>query len=139
MGGAGGSDLADSMAAGGTRDGRPARHLRRELWPLGADTAFDRSIGTAREVAFTACRLEDLKRIEHAAGPGVTVNDVVLAMIAGAIRGWLETHDEPIDAMRVQVPVSMHHRDERPGGARQPGLVPVLRPTGRRTRPAQAA
>ena len=44
--------------------------LRRELWPLGADTAFDRRIGGDREVAFTACELEDLKRIEHAAGNG---------------------------------------------------------------------
>ena len=42
--------------------------LRRELWPLGADTAFDRRIGGDREVAFTACELDDLKRIEHAAG-----------------------------------------------------------------------
>ncbi len=111
--------------------------IRRELWPLGADTAFDRSIGAAREVAFTACRLEDLKRIEHAAGPGVTINDVVLAMIAGAIRGWLETHDEPIEGMRVQVPVSMHHRDERPGelGNRDSFMfcdLPVAEPDPRR-------
>jgi WS/DGAT/MGAT family acyltransferase len=86
--------------------------LRRELWPLGADTAFDRRIGGDREVAFTACSLEDLKRIEHSFGTGVTVNDVVLAVVAGAIRGWLGTHHEPADVMRVQVPVSMHHRDE---------------------------
>ncbi len=89
--------------------------IRRELWPLGADTAFDRSIGGGREVAFTACRLEDLKRVEHAAGPGVTINDVILAMIAGAVRRWLETHDQPVEAMRAQVPVSMHHRDEGAG------------------------
>jgi diacylglycerol O-acyltransferase len=86
--------------------------LRRELWPLGADTAFDRRIGGDRELAFTSCSLADLKRIEHAAGEHVTVNDVVLAIVAGAIRRWLSTHDEPIEAMRVQIPVSMHHRDE---------------------------
>jgi diacylglycerol O-acyltransferase / wax synthase len=86
--------------------------LRRELWPLGADTAFDRRIGGDREVAFTACSLEDLKRIEHSFGTGVTVNDVVLAVVAGAIRRWFATHHEPAEVMRVQVPVSMHHRDE---------------------------
>jgi WS/DGAT/MGAT family acyltransferase len=86
--------------------------LRRELWPLGADTAFDQRIGGDRELAFTSCDLADLKRIEHAAGEHVTVNDVVLAMVAGAIRRWLSTHDEPTEAMRVQIPVSMHHRDE---------------------------
>ena len=86
--------------------------LRRELWPLGADTAFDRRIGGDRELAFTSCSLADLKRIEHAAGEHVTVNDVLLAIVAGAIRRWLSTHEEPMEAMRVQIPVSMHHRDE---------------------------
>jgi diacylglycerol O-acyltransferase len=86
--------------------------LRRELWPLGADTAFDRRIGGDRELAFTSCSLEDLKRIEHSTGTHVTVNDVILAIVAGAIRRWLSTHDEPMEAMRVQIPVSMHHRDE---------------------------
>ncbi len=91
--------------------GLPAT-LRRELWPLGADTAFDQRIGGDRELAFTSCDLADLKRIERAAGEDVTVNDVVLAMVAGAIRRWLSTHDEPMETMRVQIPVSMHHRDE---------------------------
>jgi diacylglycerol O-acyltransferase / wax synthase len=86
--------------------------LRREMWPLGADTAFDRRIGGDRELAFTSCSLADLKRIEHSAGSGVTVNDVILAMVAGAIRRWLSTHHERMEAMRVQIPVSMHHRDE---------------------------
>jgi WS/DGAT/MGAT family acyltransferase len=88
--------------------------LRRELWPMGADTVFDRRISSERGVAFTACALDDLKRIEHAAGDGVTVNDVVLAVVAGAIRRWLGAHHEPTRAMRVQIPVSMHHRDESP-------------------------
>jgi WS/DGAT/MGAT family acyltransferase len=89
--------------------------LRRELWPLGAETPFDRHIGRARAVAFAACELDELKRIEHAAGSGVTVNDVLLALIAGAVRSWSRDHGEPLAAMRVQIPVSMHHRDEAPG------------------------
>jgi hypothetical protein len=48
----------------------------------------------------------------------VTVNDVVLAVVAGALRRWLGAHHEHVEAMRVQVPVSMHHRDE---GATQLG------------------
>ncbi len=88
--------------------------LRRELWPLGGHSPFDRRIGGDREVAFTACELADLKAIEHAAGSGVTINDVVLAVVAGAIRRWLGAHHEPMQAMRVQIPVSMHHRAESP-------------------------
>jgi diacylglycerol O-acyltransferase len=111
--------------------------LRRELWPLGADTVFDRRIGGDREVAFTACELDDLKRIEHAAGSGVTVNDVLLAVVAGAIRRWLGTHHEPAQAMRVQIPVSMHHRGEDPGelGNRDSFLfcdLPVAEPDPRK-------
>ena len=45
--------------------------IARELWPLGADTAFDQRIGGDRELAFTSCALRDLKRIEHAAGQTV--------------------------------------------------------------------
>jgi hypothetical protein len=78
-----------------------------------------------------------LKRIEHAAGSGVTVNDVVLALVAGAIRRWLATHHEPERAMRVQVPVSMHHRGEQPDelGNRDSFLfcdLPVSEPDPRR-------
>ncbi len=118
-------DLGGALSAGARAAATPRRWratgrelvalpatLRRELWPLGADTAFDQRIGGDRELAFTSCDLADLKRIEHAAGEDVTVNDVVLAMVAGAIRRWLSTHDEPMEAMRVQIPVSMHHRDE---------------------------
>src|SRR3954451_12822795 len=86
--------------------------LRRELWARGGGTASDRRIGGDRELAFTSCSLADLKRIEHTAGEHVTVNDVVLAMVAGAIRRWLSTHHEHMETMRVQIPVSMHHRDE---------------------------
>ncbi len=118
--GAGGT-LADGARAaaspgrwrrgGGQLAALPAT-LRRELWPLGSPTVFDRRIGGDREVAFTACDLADLKRIEHSAGNDVTVNDVVLAMVAGAIRRWLGVHHESMQTVRVQVPVSMHHRNE---------------------------
>ncbi len=117
---AGGALSAGARAAAAPRSWRDAGSelavlpstLRRELWPLGADTALDRRIGADRELAFTACELADLKRIEHAAGSGVTVNDVVLTMVAGAIRRWLEARHEPLRGMRVQIPVSMHHRGE---------------------------
>lgn len=84
--------------------------LRRELRP-GADTVLDRHISSRRELAWESVALERLKRIERGAGEGVTVNDVVLAIVAGALRRWIESGDRPA-SLRAQVPVSLHSRTE---------------------------
>jgi diacylglycerol O-acyltransferase / wax synthase len=83
--------------------------LWRELRP-GEGSELDRHIGPAREVAWTSFPLERLKRIGHGCGHGVTVNDVVLAVVAGGLRRWLEGN--PHHKLRVQVPVSLHAREE---------------------------
>ena len=91
--------------------------LVRELTPQGSSSALDRHIGSRRELAFVSHPLETLRGIEKAVGERigsrVTINDVVLAAITGAIRGWLGG-DGDSQQLRVQIPVSMHHRDERP-------------------------
>jgi diacylglycerol O-acyltransferase len=84
--------------------------LWRELRP-GADSALDAHIGPAREVAWTSFPLERLKRVGHRSGEGVTVNDVVLAVVAGGLRRWLE--GDPARSIKVQVPVSLHAREEK--------------------------
>ena len=86
--------------------------LRRELRP-GADTALDQHIGPDREVAWSAYPLARLKSIEKEAGEGITVNDVVLATVAGGLRRWMKRSGR--GHVRVQVPVSLHHRDEGEG------------------------
>jgi diacylglycerol O-acyltransferase / wax synthase len=85
--------------------------LWRELRP-GRDTRLDQHIGPAREVAWTSFPLERLKRIEHAAAERVTVNDVVLAVVAGALRRWLPRAGGVADDLRVQCPVCLHAREE---------------------------
>ena len=78
----------------------------RELVARAPHTALDRTIGSARELAFLDADLEELRRI-GASRPGhVTVNDVLLAGVAGGLAAWL---DAP--RLRAQVPVSLHHRD----------------------------
>jgi hypothetical protein len=42
----------------------------------------------------------------------VTINDLLLAAVAGGIRHWLEDERLPLDPMRVKVPVSLHRPDE---------------------------
>ncbi|HEX6586041.1 MAG TPA: wax ester/triacylglycerol synthase domain-containing protein [Solirubrobacterales bacterium] len=88
--------------------------LWRELRPA-ADSALDRHIGPDREVAWTAFPLDRLRRIGHRAGEGVTVNDVVLAVVAGGLRAWLGGGDGRPHDLRVQVPVSLHAREEEKG------------------------
>ena len=85
--------------------------LWRELRP-GRDTKLDQHIGPAREVAWASFPLERLKRIEHGAPERVTVNDVVLAVVAGALRRWLPQAGGIADDLRVQCPVSLHAREE---------------------------
>jgi WS/DGAT/MGAT family acyltransferase len=85
--------------------------LWRELRP-GVDSDLDRHIGPAREVAWTSFPLERLKRIERGAGDGVTVNDVVLAVVAGGLRRWMANGDGSPNDLRVQCPVCLHAREE---------------------------
>jgi diacylglycerol O-acyltransferase / wax synthase len=87
--------------------------LRRELRP-GADTPLDQHIGSEREIAWTVVPLARLKRIGQAAGEGFTVNDVVLAVVAGGLRVWLEGAGTRPASLRAQVPVCLHLRE---GGA----------------------
>jgi diacylglycerol O-acyltransferase len=81
--------------------------LRRELRP-GADTPLDKHIGSEREIAWTVVPLARLKRIGRAAGEGFTVNDVVLAVVAGGLRQWLEGAGSRPASLRAQVPVCLH-------------------------------
>ena len=89
--------------------------LRRELWPAYERSPFDAHIGRRRVVGFADHDLEDVHRAAHAAGDGITINDVLLSLVAGGLRRWLlERHGSP-GPLRAQVPVSMHRPDEAPG------------------------
>lgn len=66
-------------------------------------------VGPDRIAASTQCRLDELHALGKAVGPDVTVNDVLLAIVAGALRRWLGGRGEATKTMKVQVPVSMHH------------------------------
>ena len=66
------------------------------------------SIGEQRRFGMAATELDDYRRVrkEH----GGTVNDVVLATVAGALRTWLLTRAEsvtPATTVRAMVPVSV--------------------------------
>jgi diacylglycerol O-acyltransferase / wax synthase len=86
--------------------------IARELGHRASETVLDRRIGSARELAFSAFPLADLKSIGGSLPGHVTVNDVFLAGVAGGLRRWLEHAGERLPRLRAQIPVSLHHRDE---------------------------
>ena len=77
-------------------------------------TPFNRPITAHRRVAFRSVDLDTVKAVKNAYG--VSVNDVVMAMCAGALRRWLADHDSLSDSPLVaMIPVSV--RDEASKGA----------------------
>ncbi|MGH3744315.1 MAG: WS/DGAT/MGAT family O-acyltransferase [Mycobacteriales bacterium] len=74
-------------------------------------------IGQQRRYGMCATDLDDYKLVRKAHGG--TVNDVVLACVAGGLRAWLLTRGEPVTprtTLRAMVPVSV-----RPAGAQGDG------------------
>jgi len=88
--------------------------LRRELLGGGSHTPLDQRIGSARSLAFSFLPLEDLRRIGHGRQPAARVNDVLLAVVAGALNTWAPLARERRTRVRAQIPVSLHVR--RDGG-----------------------
>ena len=86
----------------------------RELRPARGQAPLDRVVGARREAAFTTMSLAEMKRLGHAVAERVTVNDVLMATIAGGLRDWLGSAGAATAALRAQIPVSLHHRSETP-------------------------
>ncbi len=77
-------------------------------------TPFNKSITPHRRFAFRSVDLATVKTIKNAFG--VSVNDVVMAMCAGALRRWLADHDAlPVQPLVAMIPVSV--RDPGSKGA----------------------
>ena len=73
-------------------------------------TSFNRPLTPHRALATANLSLPDVKRVKNAFG--TTVNDVVLALCAGALRHHLDIHDEHPDGPLVaMVPISVRSDD----------------------------
>jgi len=69
-------------------------------------TPFNRQITPHRRLALRSVDLDSVKAVKIAFG--VSVNDVVMAMCAGALRRWLADHDSLPDAPLIaMIPVSI--------------------------------
>ncbi|MEA2200276.1 MAG: diacylglycerol O-acyltransferase / wax synthase [Solirubrobacteraceae bacterium] len=79
------------------------------------ETPLNVPIGPHRRFIGVTCRLEDFKAVKDAFGG--TVNDVVLAVVAGAMRDFLISRGRRTEGveMRALVPVSVRTEGERLG------------------------
>ncbi|MBJ7339975.1 wax ester/triacylglycerol synthase family O-acyltransferase [Mycolicibacterium sp.] len=75
-------------------------------------TALNARLTPARRVAFARLDLDDVKRVKNHFG--VTVNDVLMALIGGVVRQFLlERGELPSRSLVALVPVSVHESVER--------------------------
>jgi hypothetical protein len=89
-------------------DGRPKISV--PLTPA-PPTPWNRAISPHRRLAMRTASLDDVKALKNAVG--VTVNDVVMAVCAGALREYLIGHDAlPDSPLRAMVPVSIRTGEE---------------------------
>ncbi len=92
-----------------------AREGRTMAAPFSAPpTPFNAPLSRQRNIAYTQLDMRDVKRVKDRFG--VTINDVVVALCAGALRRFLLERGELPDAPLVAtVPVSVHDKSDRPG------------------------
>jgi diacylglycerol O-acyltransferase len=91
-------------------------------------TPFNRPVGPHRRWAFCTVPLAEVKQVKNAAG--ATVNDVVMALCAGALRRWLGDHDAlPGGPLVAAVPVSVRTEEQKGKGGNRVSTMTAPLPT----------
>ena len=84
----------------------------------GPETSLNRVIGQDRTLALVRSSLEQVSEVAHS--HGATVNDVLLAVIAGGMRGLLGSRGEPIEG--VILPIYVLFRCAEAGPVSKAGI-----------------
>ncbi|SKU85548.1 diacylglycerol O-acyltransferase [Mycobacteroides abscessus subsp. abscessus] len=88
-------------------------------------TSFNSTITSRRNVGYAQLDLEDVRVVKNHFG--VKVNDVVMAICAGALRKYLNDRGElPDNSLVAMVPVSVHEKSDRPGRNQVSGMFSRL-------------
>jgi WS/DGAT/MGAT family acyltransferase len=91
----------------------------------GPKSRFDRPIGPHRVFDALSFRLDDIRAIKDRTR--ATVNDVVVAVVSGAVREYLLQKDElPAEPLALSMPVNMRTRKGESGDANQIGSIMSL-------------
>jgi diacylglycerol O-acyltransferase / wax synthase len=88
------------------------RHRNQNPFAMGvAGPCFNGTVGPHRQSSFVSVGLEDVRKVKDALG--VKVNDVVLALVSGALREHMLRHgDMPEGSLAAQVPISTRVADD---------------------------
>lgn len=98
--------LAQSMVGG------PEGQILNRSTSIAPATPINARITAHRSFAYGSLALEDIKTVKNAFA--LTVNDVVMALCAGALRRWLLDHDGlPEQPLVIAVPVSVSTDDPK--------------------------
>jgi diacylglycerol O-acyltransferase / wax synthase len=120
------SDVSAAVAKVVTGSAASGPAERRELRP--PRTPFNSPITAHRRFSFGSLPLADIKTVKNAFG--MTVNDVVMALCASALRRWLLDHDAlPTVPIVVAVPVSIRTGDRPGSGGNQISVMVAEMPT----------
>jgi diacylglycerol O-acyltransferase / wax synthase len=95
--------------------GRDSTDLLSQTGLLAPVTPFNAPLSPRRRWACADLSLTEVKELRKSPGAeGLTVNDVVMAVCAGALRRWLILHDVlPAAPLVAAVPVSVRTRDQQ--------------------------
>ncbi len=101
-------EVIASAAGRSEESAQLSEQLRKVSMPLtpAPPTPWNKAVGPHRRFAMRSVSLDDIKALKNATGG--TVNDVVMAICAGALREYLLRHDAlPDEPLRAMVPVSV--------------------------------
>jgi diacylglycerol O-acyltransferase len=74
-------------------------------------TLFSGRVSAHRRFTFGQLSLDDVKAVKNVYG--VTVNDVIVTICAGAVRRWLMAHDDlPAEPLVAQIPISVRTEEQ---------------------------
>jgi diacylglycerol O-acyltransferase / wax synthase len=91
-------------------------------------TPFNGPVSAHRRFAFGSLSLDSVRQIRR--DFGVTVNDVVVTLCAGAVREWLQERNAlPEDPLVAMIPMSVRRRDERGTWGNRISMMVVPIPT----------
>ncbi|MGD9622053.1 MAG: wax ester/triacylglycerol synthase family O-acyltransferase [Mycolicibacterium sp.] len=88
-------------------------------------TPFNANVTGRRNIAYAQLDLDDIKTVKNHFA--VKLNDVVMAMVSGAVRNFLLGRGQlPENSLIAMVPVSVHDESDRPGRNQVSGMFARL-------------